>query len=402
MVEHSMKKILIGITGGIAAYKMPECIRQLSANGFDVRVVLSRAAHEFVTQMTLEAVSHHPVYTSLWDAQSMLHIELARWADLILIAPATAHTIAKLSGGLADDLLSNICLAATVPLYIAPAMNCEMWANQATQANIQTLLARQVTVLGPARGEQACGEVGMGRMLEPEEIVAFICAKYQDQHLLAGRRILITAGPTREAIDSIRYFSNRSSGKMGYALAQAARQMGAEVTLVSGPCDVLPPPVTFMAVESAQQMYEAVMQALPGQDVFIAAAAVADYTPKAPAMHKIKKQDAALIIEYERTQDILKTVAALEPRPVCIGFAAEDVDLLQAAQHKLESKKLDMIVANYIEQSFGRDDNSVVILDRTGGMLELKQQSKLSIAQHILQQLSRLLGNISDIPTVLS
>lgn len=384
-----MKNILVGITGGIAAYKMPDCIRKLCAKGFAVRVVMSRAAEEFVTAMALEAVSGHTVYRSLWDEKSMLHIELARWADMILIAPATANIIAKLAYGLADDLLSTICVTSTAAVAVAPAMNREMWAHKATQANIQTLHLQHIAIVGPADGEQACGEVGLGRMVEPQELVDFVELKsHASDRILAGRDILITAGPTREAIDSIRYLSNRSSGKMGYALAQVAHDMGANVTLVSGPTELMPPSVTTVLVDSAEQMYRVVMNAVAMHDTFISAAAVADYTPKAAVQHKIKKHDDTLIIECERTKDILKSVAALDNKPYCIGFAAEDIGLIDAARKKMQDKNLDMIIANHIEHSFGRDYNEVVILDKAGGIVELERQSKLLMAHAILRRVS--------------
>ncbi len=384
-----MKNILLGITGGIAAYKMPDCIRLLRASGFAVQVVMSRGAEEFVTPMTLESVSGRPVYKSLWDEKSMLHIELARWADMIVLAPATANCISKLAYGLADDLLSTICVASTAPVIVAPAMNREMWAHKATQANIQTLQLQRISIIGPAAGEQACGEVGMGRMVAPQELVDFVLLKSQlVNRVLQGRDILITAGPTREMIDSMRYLSNRSSGKMGYALAQVAHDMGANVTLVSGPTELMPPNVTTVLVDSAQQMYDVVINAVATHDIFISAAAVADYTPKNVQKNKIKKNDAVLLIECVRTLDILKTVAARQDKPYCVGFAAEDVDLIASARRKLVDKNVDMIVANKIEQSMGHDDNEVVILDKTGNVTRLERQTKLLIAHHILKQIS--------------
>lgn len=383
-------KLLLGVTGGIAAYKIPETIRLLRQAGFEVRVVMSRAAQEFVTAATLEAVSGHPVSCSLWDESSMLHIELARWADMIVIAPATANFITKLAYGLADDLLSTICVTSTAPVVVAPAMNREMWANRATQANIQTLHLHHISVVGPAEGEQACGEVGPGRMVEPHEIVDFINLKSTvKRDALCGRDILITAGPTREAIDSIRYLSNRSSGKMGYALAQMAHEMGANVTLVSGPTELTPPNVTTVLVDSAEEMYNVVINAAPMHDTFISAAAVADYTPMTVEPHKIKKQPGNWTLELRRTADILATVAAAEDKPYCVGFAAEDVDVIATAERKLIAKNLDMIVANHIDHSFGHDHNEVVIIKRDGSQLRLERQSKLAIAVTILQQLQQ-------------
>lgn len=383
-----MKKILFGVTGGIAAYKIPEAIRLLRSHGFEVRVVMSRAAEEFVTPATLEAVSGYPVARSLWDESGMAHIELARWADLIMIAPATANFITKLAYGLADDLLSTVCVTSTAPVIIAPAMNREMWANNATQANIQTLHLHGISVVGPAEGEQACGEVGVGRMVEPQELVEFVQLKATvSRDALRGRDILITAGPTREAIDSIRYLSNCSSGKMGYALAQMGHEMGANVTLVSGPTELIPPNVTTVLVDSAEEMYNVVINAAPMHDTFISAAAVADYTPVSVSEHKIKKQPGNWTLELQRTKDILASVAALDDKPFCVGFAAEDVNLIGSAKQKLADKNLDMIVANHIAQSFGHDHSEVVIIDRDGNETTLAKQSKLAVAVHILQQL---------------
>ena len=387
-----MKKILMGITGGIAAYKMPETIRLLRQQGFEIKVVMTRAAEEFVTATTLEAVAGNPVHHSLWDESNMLHIELARWADMIVIAPATANCITKLAYGLADDLLSTICVTSTAPVIVAPAMNREMWANKATQANIQTLHLHGISIVGPADGEQACGEVGVGRMVEPHELVEFITLKATIQkHSLCGRNILITAGPTREAIDPIRYLSNRSTGKMGYALAQMAHDMGANVTLISGPTDLTPPNVTTILVETAREMHDVVMNALIFHDTFISAAAVADYTPVSVEPYKIKKSEGELTLRFKRTIDILAAVAALPERPYCVGFAAEDQDLLVRAKQKLQNKKVDMIVANDIDHSFGRDSNEVVIIKDDGSEIHLKKQSKAAIALQILEQLPQLL-----------
>ena len=319
----------------------------------------------------------------------MIHIELARWADLIVIAPATANFITKLAYGLADDLLSTICVTSTAPVMIAPAMNREMWANKATCANIQTLHLHGISIVGPAEGEQACGDVGVGRMVEPHEIVEFVQLKTTlSRDALRGRDILITAGPTREMIDSIRYLSNRSSGKMGYALAQMAHEMGATVTLISGPTELTPPNVTTVLVDSAEEMYNVVIHAAAMHDTFISAAAVADYTPVTVAQHKIKKQAGHWTLELQRTRDILAAVAALENKPYCVGFAAEDVDLINSARQKLMAKNLDMIVANDIARSFGHDHGEVHIIRRgSDAILSLEKQSKHAIAVHILQQL---------------
>lgn len=386
------KRILIGISGGIAAYKIAELIRRLKERHALVRVVMTESAKAFITPLTLQAVSGEPVSDALLDPAAeagMGHIELAKWADLILVAPASANTLAKLTAGLADDLLTTLCLATPAPLAVAPAMNQQMYAHAATQHNLATLLQRNTLVWGPALGAQACGDVGPGRMLEPMELLALI-----EQHvtapsqLLAGVKLMLTAGPTREALDPVRFISNHSSGKMGYAIAAAAQQMGAEVTLISGPV-TLPTPkgVTRVDVESATQMHGAVMQDIQHQQIFIACAAVADYSPKQIAEHKIKKtaQDA-LVIELTKNPDIVADVAALMNKPFTVGFAAETQDVAHYAQDKLKRKKLDMIAANNVAaqgQGFNSDQNALSVF-WPNGQAELALAEKATLATHLL------------------
>src|SRR5690606_28421953 len=362
------KRILVGVSGGIAAYKSPELVRRLRERGAEVQVVLTRAACEFVSPMIFQAVSGHPARTDLWDPAAeaaMGHIELARWADLILVAPASADFLARLANGLADDLLTTLCLATQARIAVAPAMNHVMWANPATQANVATLGQRGLIVLGPAAGDQACGEYGPGRMLEPLELADHAAALLVPNGPLRGRRVLITAGPTRERIDPVRFISNRSSGRMGFAVAQAARDAGADVVLISGPVS-LPTPagVRRVDVESAAEMFEAVMREVPGADIFISTAAVADYKPARPAAQKIKKASESLDLQMERTTDILAAVAARPDRPFVVGFAAETESVEQNARSKLLKKNLDMIAANEVghDKAFDCEDNALVVL----------------------------------------
>lgn len=384
------KQVLLGVTGGIAAYKSPDLVRRLREQGADVRVVLTVAAARFVTPLTFQAVSGHPVRTSLWDESAeaaMGHIELARWADLVVIAPATADFLARLAAGRADDLLTTLCLATDAPITVAPAMNRLMWSNAATQANARTLGARGVTLLGPGSGDQACGETGEGRMLEPGEIVASLqAAPAVADGVLAGRKVLITAGPTREALDPVRYLTNRSSGKMGYAIATAAVRAGAEVVLVSGPVNLpAPPGARRVQVETAAQMRDAVQAELPDTAVFIAAAAVADYRPAHPAPHKIKKHAGETVLELVRNPDILAEVAASTPRPFVVGFAAETQDVEANARLKLEGKSLDMIAANEVggDCGFDRDENALLAL-WDGGREDLGSGTKAELADRLV------------------
>ncbi len=347
------RKILLGVSGGIAAYKSPDLVRRLRQRGAEVRVVMTEGAQRFITPLTLQAVSDWPVRTDLWDEHAesaMGHIELARWADLILIAPATANLIARLASGSADDLLGTLCLASQAPLFLAPAMNQQMWANPATQANCAQLRERGITLLGPDEGDQACGEVGSGRMLEPLDIAM----RLTGGRALAGRKIVVTAGPTREALDPVRYISNRSSGRMGFAMAQAAAEAGATVILISGPVYLTAAPgIDRVDVESAEQMHEAVSEALPGADVFIAAAAVSDYQPASFQSKKIKKDGADMSIALKAAPDILAGVAASKNRPFCVGFAAETDDVEANALAKMKNKRLDMIFANQVGPGLG-------------------------------------------------
>lgn len=380
------RRIILGITGSIAAYKGAELIRALRDRGAEVEVVLTQGGAAFITPLTLQALAGRPVHASHLDAateSAMGHIELARWAELILVAPASANAIARLAVGMADDLLTTVCLACDAPLAVAPAMNRVMWAHPATQENIARLRARGVHVWGPASGGQACGETGPGRMLEPAEL-ADLSAGLLSPGRLAGRTVLITAGPTREAIDPVRFISNRSSGRMGHAVAAAAAAEGARVVLVSGPVE-LPAPrgVERVEVESAAQMHAAVMARAPDCDIFIAAAAVADYRPTAPAPGKIKKDAASRRLELERTPDILAEVAALRDGPFTVGFAAETSDLEANALLKLRDKRLDMIVANLVglpDRGFDSVDNELLVLWPAGGRRELPLARKENLA----------------------
>lgn len=368
-------------------------MRLLRKQGHDVRVVMTAAAQEFITPLTMQALSGHAVHTRLLDAgqeNAMGHINLARWADMLLVAPASADTIAKFSHGLADDLLSTLYLAATCPVYIAPAMNQAMWAKAVTQQNIHRLQQNGAVILGPEQGEQACGESGFGRMLEPADICRQLFAAPVSP-LLQGKTLLITAGPTREPLDPVRYISNRSSGKMGYALAQAALNAGAQVILVSGPVLLQKPGgVTFVAVETALQMYDAVMRHAPHCDIFIGAAAVADYRAAAVNTQKIKKQGDRMSLALEKNPDILASVAALAERPFSVGFAAETQDLERYAQDKLKRKNLDMIAANLVGQASGGFESDVNALHVFwhGGDKPLPETSK----QRLAEQLIALIG----------
>lgn len=373
MAELQGQRLLLGVSGGIAAYKAAELVRRLQDAGAEVRVVMTASALHFVGSTTFQALSGHPVRSSLWDEAAeaaMGHIELARWATRVLIAPASANTLARLAQGRANDLLSTLCLATEAPLTVAPAMNRVMWAHPATQANVATLVSRGVEVLGPATGDQACGEVGAGRLLEPMQIVAAMVAGCAAPRL-AGRRVLISAGPTFEDIDPVRFIGNRSSGKMGFAVAAAARAMGAQVTLVAGPVSLATPAgVRRIDVRRAAQMREAVLAELPGHDVYLGAAAVADYTPAETLPQKIKKSGETLAITLVRTADILAEVAAHPQRPrLVVGFAAETQDMEGYARDKLHRKGLDLIAANDVGrpgQGFEGDDNALSVFARDG------------------------------------
>lgn len=383
------KKILLGVTGGIAAYKAAELLRQLIKAGAEVRVVMTPSAQEFVQPLTYQALSGHRVYIDLFDAEAesaMDHIELARWCDLLLVAPASANFLGKLNAGYADNLLLTLCLASKQAVAVAPAMNQQMFANAATRDNIDQLNVRKVLVWGPADGEQACGDVGPGRMLEPEQLVNNVVLHFMPGQL-DGVELLLTAGPTREAIDPVRYISNRSSGKMGYALAEAALKEGASVTLVSGPVALpAPPGATLVAVESAQQMYDAVMQQASQSDIFIACAAVTDYRVDQAADHKIKKTAGEMSLQLVRNADILAAVSALEKRPFCVGFAAETRQLEEYALGKLKQKNLDMIAANQVGDSdsgFETDFNQLEVFWPQGRQ-SIERANKTEVAKQLI------------------
>ncbi len=383
------KRILLGVTGGIAAYKSPDLVRRLMERGADVQVVMTAAAQRFVTPMSFQAVSGRPTRSDLWDSTAeaaMGHIELARWAEIVLVAPASADFIARLAGGRADDLLATLCIATEAPIVIAPAMNRVMWVNKATQANVETLIARGVRILGPEAGNQACGEIGPGRMWEPLKLAQSLLEPVPNAGLLTGLNVLITAGPTRERLDPVRYLSNRSSGKMGFAVAAAAREAGAHVTLVSGPVH-LPTPagVTRIDVESARDMYSAVHRHVAEADIFIAAAAVADFQPIAVAKQKIKKQAGAVKLDLEPAPDIIKSVAEMAGRPFVVGFAAETSDVEENARGKLKRKKLDMIAANRVGDgvAFDVDDNALTVL-WPGGQAEVARGPKIEVARALI------------------
>jgi phosphopantothenoylcysteine decarboxylase/phosphopantothenate--cysteine ligase len=384
------RQILLGITAGIAAYKAAELARLLIRDGASVRVVMTRSAAEFIGPLTLQAITGEVVRDRLFDPAheaAMGHIELARWADLVLVAPATADFISQAASGAAPDLLTTLCLATTAPVFVAPAMNQAMWRHPATTANVAVLRERGVTVLGPEAGEQACGDVGPGRMLEPGQLADAVRRHFAAGRL-AGRRVLVTAGPTREKVDPVRYLGNRSSGKMGFAVADALCREGAEVTLVSGPVSLATPPgVARVDIESAREMLVAVEAGLPGVDIFVACAAVADFRPVDAAENKIKKTASpSLTLVLERNPDILATVAARDDAPFCVGFAAETEDVAAYARTKLEAKGLDMIAANRVGESLGfeRDDNALLVL-WPGGEKALPTQPKSQLAAALVE-----------------
>lgn len=378
------KRIVLGVTGGISAYKAAFLVRLLRKNGANVRVVMTQSATKFVTPLTFQALSAKPVHTELLDLNTetaMGHIELAKWADLILIAPASANFIARYANGFAEDLLSTLCLATDSPVIIAPAMNQQMWRNQATQENLERINARGITVVGPTAGVQACGDDGPGRMLEPEEIVVHTANMFQT-NILTGSRLLVTAGPTREAIDPVRFLSNRSSGRMGYAVATAAAEAGADVTLISGPVDLAAIGIEkVIHVTSAEEMQESVMQRINNIDIFISAAAVADYRVQKISEQKIKKSDDTYELIMQKNPDILAEVSALYDAPFTVGFAAETENLELNAQTKLHLKNLDMIAANQVDKKLGIDcdENSLTIFWKTGReKLPLAPKNKLA------------------------
>jgi phosphopantothenoylcysteine decarboxylase / phosphopantothenate---cysteine ligase len=393
----SKTRVLLGITGGIAAYKSPDLVRRLTERGAEVQVVMTANAQRFVSPMTFQAVSGRPARVDLWDEgaeAAMGHIELARWAEIVLIAPASADFLARLAHGRADDLLSTLCLATEAPLVVAPAMNRVMWANRATQANVAMLESRGVKILGPASGNQACGETGAGRMFEPALLAAHLLEPPVNAGLLNGLNVLITAGPTRERLDPVRYLTNRSSGKMGFAIAAAAREAGGHVTLVAGPVQ-LPTPagVTRINVESAREMYAAVHRHVADTDVFIAAAAVADFQPITVAKQKIKKQGRSMVkLDLEPAPDIVKSVADMAKRPLVVGFAAETNDVEANARSKLKRKKLDMIAANEVGEglAFDCEDNALTVL-WPGGKTEVARAPKLEVARELIALIAKRL-----------
>ncbi|GAC26941.1 bifunctional phosphopantothenoylcysteine decarboxylase/phosphopantothenate--cysteine ligase CoaBC [Brumicola pallidula] len=398
-MQLEQKNVLLGISGGIAAYKTPDLVRKFIAQGANVRVVMTDSAKEFVSPLALQAVSGNKISNSLLDEDAeaaMGHIELARWADIFVIAPATANVMAKLTHGLADDLLTTLALATAAPIVIAPAMNQQMWAAPATTENLLKLQHRGVMQIGPASGQQACGDIGYGRMTEPEDIVAFVADYFAGQAneapaLFAGKKIMITAGPTREALDPVRYISNHSSGKMGYAIAEAARKMGAHVTLVSGPVNISAPPnVELISVTSAQEMHDAVMRDIQQQDIFIACAAVADFRLADIPTHKVKKKDGILTLSFEPNPDILQAVAAQARPPFTLGFAAETNDIEAYAKSKLERKKLNMIAANDVSLSglgFNSDRNALTVITKNS-KISLPATSKYRLAIELLKLLN--------------
>ena len=393
--DGARRGIVLGLTGGIAAYKSAELVRHLTSADIGVQVVMTQAATRFISPVTLQALSGQPVFTDLWDdriGNGMTHIDLSRSAALIAVAPASADFLAKLALGLADDLLSTLCLARDCPLLVAPAMNRQMWEHPATQRNIERLRNDGVQVIGPDAGAQACGETGMGRMLEADAIAQSIVAALAPK-LLAGQRVLVTAGPTFERIDAVRGITNSSSGRMGYSVAAAAAEAGARVTLVSGPVSLPIPPgiADLVQVVSAQEMFEAVEAALPACDIFIAVAAVADYTPRAPHEQKIKKSDAAMTIEMVPTRDILAHVASRPNAPFCVGFAAETENLEAFAEAKRRRKGVPLLAANLAQTTIGAESSELLLLD-DNGQYRLPQAPKITQARHLIAHLAQLLA----------
>ncbi|MYN26147.1 bifunctional phosphopantothenoylcysteine decarboxylase/phosphopantothenate--cysteine ligase CoaBC [Duganella sp. CY42W] len=404
MMELTGKKIVLGLSGGVACYKAAELCRAFTKAGASVQVVMTEAATHFITAVTMQALSGRPVYTDQWDARvnnNMAHIDVTRDADAIIIAPCSTDFIRKLAHGACDDLLSTLCVARPrhVPLLIAPAMNVEMWLNPATQRNVQTLRDDGIAIFGPAAGDQACGEVGFGRMLEPEQLLEEVIAAFQPK-VLAGKRILITAGPTFEPIDPVRGITNLSSGKMGYAVARAAREAGAEVMLISGPV-ALPTPfgVQRINVQSAQQMYDAVMANVDHQHIFIAVAAVADWRIANASDQKLKKNPngTAPDLKFEQNPDILASVAALTNlagHPYCVGFAAESENLVQFGADKREKKGIPLLVGNIGHHTFGQDDNTIILFDENGHTI-LPRADKLTLARQLISEISKRISQHS-------
>ncbi len=397
--DNHAKRILLGIGGGIAAYKTPELVRNLRRGGAEVVPVLTENAKQFVSPTTLQAVAGKQPRSALWDADAeaaMGHIELARWADAVLVAPATANLIARLSGGIADDLLTTIYLATTTPVFIAPAMNTKMWQHAATQRNVERLRADGVAVLGPADGEQACGEFGPGRLLEPEAIADAVFAAVATPQSLRGVKALVTAGPTWEFLDPVRFLSNRSSGRQGFAIAEAARDAGAEVTLVAGPVHLPPPPgICRIDVVSAREMKEAVAAQAPTTDIFVSVAAVADYRPHQVLERKIKKSEQRreeVHVALQENDDIVGSIADILPRPFVVGFAAETHDALNYARDKRRRKRMDAIVVNDVSDpaiGFDSGDNAVTLI-HDGGEVALGKMPKAAIARRLIAEIATL------------
>jgi phosphopantothenoylcysteine decarboxylase / phosphopantothenate---cysteine ligase len=388
------KRIVLGLTGGIACYKAAEFTRALTKAGASVQVVMTQAATQFITPVTMQALSGHPVHTDQWDARianNMPHIDLTRDADAIVIAPCSADFMFKLAHGACDDLLSTLCVARPtgLPLLVAPAMNVEMWQNAATQRNATQLKADGITLLGPDAGEQACGEIGMGRMLEPEQLLEEVIAAFQ-RKVLSGKRVLLTAGPTFEPIDPVRGITNLSSGKMGFAIARAARESGADVTLVAGPT-ALPTPygVHRINVQTAQQMHDVVMTHIDGKDIFVAVAAVADWRVANASEQKLKKKSASDVpqLQFEQNPDILAAVAALANRPYCVGFAAESENLLRYGEEKRKKKNIPLLIGNIGHQTFGKDENELVLFDDSGHKL-LPRAGKQELARQLIAEIA--------------
>ena len=398
--------IVLGITGGIAAYKAPDLVRRLRERNAEVQIVMTASAEEFVTATALQAVSGRPVRSNLWDKEAeaaMSHIELARWADVVLIAPATAEVMARIVSGAAPDLLTTICLATEAPIALAPAMNHVMWNNPATQANRDLLEQRGIHILGPDSGSQACGETGAGRMLDPDVIAATVCGLSvgKGDGSLQGHTIVVTAGPTREPIDPVRYITNRSSGKMGYAIARAAAAQGARVVLISGPVNLSPPPgMQVVQVNTAEEMFNATHEYVASADIFIAAAAVADYRPAETKAQKIKKNSETLSLELVRCPDILASVAALDDPPFTVGFAAETENIEDHARAKLEGKNLDMIVANKVgdDHGFDKDDNAATVLWKSGKK-EFPRAAKVELARELVDLVAQHFSAVSSAHT---
>lgn len=385
------KRVLLGVTGSIAAYKSAELVRRLREVGAEVRVTMTENAKRFITPLTMQAVSGYPIHEELFDVRAeaaMGHIELARWADIVLVAPATADFMARLANGNADDLLTTLCLATEATIALAPAMNQGMWKHTLTQKNLQVLEQKNIYILGPAEGSQACGDVGPGRMLEPEHIVAKVSELFATEKL-AGLNVLVTAGPTHESIDPVRFISNGSSGKMGYALACAAREAGAKVTLVSGPVSLArPEQIELISVISAQEMYDAVMKNIKDYDIFLAVAAVSDYRCQTIAKQKIHKDEMILQLVLERNPDIVSCVGQLSKKPFIVGFAAETEDVIERAEVKRKQKKMDMIIANHVSDGMGGDENKVVVIG-ADEEISLPTTTKHKLARQLIAMIAK-------------